>query len=528
MELSIPPPRTPDGRVYRWSPNEDAHPRLFVLGDVRESPEPTPELQARMKHPPRSPKTVCPYSGIVAPDQEFTHPDDLKAAIEIAKHAALQDVQDAMSEMVAGINRRAPRNSMFRLTAEVKSTRRPKPRFGRRDLMRELVCDHCGRDYGVFAIGLFCPDCGAPNLRLHFAREGELVRDQVELAESLGEEFDELAYRILGNAHEDVLTAFEATLKTVYLYGMAQRPADATQFKAVGNDFQNVERGTKRYEELGFDPFSNLHEPELATLRLNIQKRHIIGHNLGVVDAKFTAHAVDAKVGETVQLVGEDIRTFAAICQKVVDQLDAWLVGSAAPYVGEAGSLVETMPEVAPDDPMGLMDLDLDLSRLAREIAVWVATQDQDGRRGFVDREALRATFSNQAETELVEAVAELGMDDFVQTSTALGEKLPSFRPLIELYSTFDRIALGHDPVTDSVTLAEAALAGSDAVSSDTLLEKLGWSLRRFNPALELVTAHVHHGRVSRINDPQFVVRSFHIMAEDRIALKRYIARTKG
>ena len=33
------------------------------------------------------------------------------------------------------------------------------------------VCDHCGRDYGVFAIGLFCPDCGAPNLRLHFARE---------------------------------------------------------------------------------------------------------------------------------------------------------------------------------------------------------------------------------------------------------------------------------------------------------------------------------------------------------------------
>lgn len=47
--------------------------------------------------------------------------------------------------------------------------------------MRELVCDHCGHHYGVFATGLFCPDCGAPKLRLHFARETELVADQAAL-----------------------------------------------------------------------------------------------------------------------------------------------------------------------------------------------------------------------------------------------------------------------------------------------------------------------------------------------------------
>jgi hypothetical protein len=34
MQLSIPSPRTPDGRAYRYSPNEDAHPRHFVLGDA--------------------------------------------------------------------------------------------------------------------------------------------------------------------------------------------------------------------------------------------------------------------------------------------------------------------------------------------------------------------------------------------------------------------------------------------------------------------------------------------------------------
>ena len=60
---------------------------------------------------------------------------------------------------------------------------------------------------------------------------------------------------------------------------------------------------------------------------LNIQKRHIIGHNLGVVDAKFAQHAQDAKVGETIRLVGEDIRVFAVLGHVVVDRLDTWLAG---------------------------------------------------------------------------------------------------------------------------------------------------------------------------------------------------------
>ena len=34
MKLSMPLPRTPGGRVYRFSPNEDAHPRHFVIGNV--------------------------------------------------------------------------------------------------------------------------------------------------------------------------------------------------------------------------------------------------------------------------------------------------------------------------------------------------------------------------------------------------------------------------------------------------------------------------------------------------------------
>jgi hypothetical protein len=245
MKLSYPAPRTPKQRVYRYSPNDQAHPRHFVLGDVVAEIPVTDVLRARMKHDPRTKKTVCPYSGIVEADDAFSHPDDVKAVVEMVKHDAVEDVRDAVSSMLANAFKGSSSNNSFiKITTNVKRGKpKPRPRFARQDLMRELVCDHCGRDYGVFAIGLFCPDCGAPNLRLHFVRETELVGDQVALAEEIAGDREELAYRLLGNAHEDVLTALEATLKTVYLYGKVA--AGINPLPKVGNDFQNVDKAVR-------------------------------------------------------------------------------------------------------------------------------------------------------------------------------------------------------------------------------------------------------------------------------------------
>ncbi|MDP9412505.1 MAG: hypothetical protein M3Q08_00040 [Pseudomonadota bacterium] len=49
MQLSIPAPKTPDGRVYRFSPNEVAHPRHFVLGEAVRPEDSDKTKQAVMK-----------------------------------------------------------------------------------------------------------------------------------------------------------------------------------------------------------------------------------------------------------------------------------------------------------------------------------------------------------------------------------------------------------------------------------------------------------------------------------------------
>ncbi len=469
--------------------------------------------------------TVCPYSGTIAEDDDFTHPDDVKAAIEVFKDAAQRDIEDAVSEMFKGLG------SQSRGFIKVKTSPkryRPKPRFTRKDLLRELICDHCGRDYGVFAIGLFCPDCGAPNLRLHFAREGELVGSQIDLAEALDENMDELAYRLLGNAHEDVLTAFEATLKTVYLYGMSQRPSDAAPFKQVKNDFQNIEIATRRFGDLGFDPFDGLSANDREVLSLNIQKRHIIGHNLGVVDERFATYAEDARLGETVHLVGEDIRQFVAVAQKVVDRLDGWLGGSASPTIGVIQPVASPVRETktALDDQLAA--LDLDLSPLARKLGWWVASHCQDGMRQHIEEDKVVVAFENVSVRDLAEAMAELEADGFGTTTLFSGMQLPLFRPTNELYVTFDPIVSGHDPMMDAIELASNALAGDDSVGVADMHAASGWSYRRFNPALTILISHIGSGRVSRTICSEYPTTSFHLAAEDRVALKRFVQRVRG
>lgn len=522
MELAVPVPRTPDGRVYQYSPNEIAHPRHFVIGGVQDGFVIDDANRARMKLEPRSEQTVCPYSGMIAANDDFLHPNDREAAIKTVEHAALEDMTDAVHSMFDGLERRQGPKSALTIQTSPRS-RRMKPRFRRRDLLRELICDHCGRDYGVYAIALFCPDCGAPNLRLHFAREIELVLKQVALAEA-GSENEELAYRLLGNAHEDVLTAFEATLKTVYLYRVGRLPPEAEQPRPVRNDFQNIEKAQGRFRTFQFDPFACLNGGERERLRLNIQKRHLIGHNLGVVDARFMEHAADARLGETVGLVGSDIKEFAALCERVVRGFDDWLVDGAD--TDAAAALPEPEPQGEEEAPPMNEPPETygDLSKTATDLARWLCQTLKDGMCWPVHEDQLREAFPDVPPNELAEAIAELDADGFVTSSHLINRGLPRFRPTPDLFVTFDPIVLKSDPVADAAELIELVLAGPDSVSVPGLHTKTGWELRRFNPALSLILDRVDERRVSQSRDNHYPSSFFALMAEDRVALKRFAA----
>ena len=136
MSLSVPLSRTPLGRTYRYSPNEDALPRHFVIGAVVPDHKIKQDVRLRMKLEPRSNQTVCPYSGTIAADEDFTHPDDVQASIDTVTHAAHEDIRDAFEDIFRDLGRKHA-SSKFISFKPGERQAKPKPHFVRGDLLRE-------------------------------------------------------------------------------------------------------------------------------------------------------------------------------------------------------------------------------------------------------------------------------------------------------------------------------------------------------------------------------------------------------
>lgn len=334
MRLSYPVPRSPSGKVYQYSPNSDAAPRLFLIGDAPSDRQVSDELRPRTRRMLGPGQTVCPYTGFMADDEDFVHFDDVEAIKRQIEHDSAADVGDWLGDMAKDFNRRQPRGSFITMKMKHKPSRRPRPVAIRGDLLRDLTCEVCVRPYAVYAIALYCPDCGAPNLAMHFRREIALVHEQLALAtEQDGMGKMELAYRIMGNAHEDVVTAFETTLKTVYRHlvrrDIAEQAVELCAKKEIGNAFQNIKRTQGKFARLKIDPFAILSDEALMIMALNFEKRHVIGHNLGITDEHYAALTQTDQLGETVSLIGEDTGRFADNCLAVIAELEHCLLPNA-------------------------------------------------------------------------------------------------------------------------------------------------------------------------------------------------------
>ena len=320
FELSVPLPTTPTGKVRRCCPNSDCRPGLSLLGD---GPETIPDQLPGMRRVPQSAGMTCPYCGTDAEDDDWLCPDDLEHVLDQVGWAAERDTATELQRMAQDFNRKVS-GGLFGISMEVEGGSRSRPRAWIEDLLRELVCDRCGREYGVYAIGLFCPDCGAANLAVHFSREVELIGRQLDLAEDV--EDREMGWRLLGNAHEDVLTALETYLKVVYRFAVDQRyegeEREHLLKRSEGNAFQSPDRAARRYRDLGVELLQDLGEDERRLLDVYVHTRHVIGHNLGLVDQRFTEKTERGQEGETVPLVVGDVRRFADVAGQLISGLE--------------------------------------------------------------------------------------------------------------------------------------------------------------------------------------------------------------
>jgi hypothetical protein len=276
---------------------------------------------------------------------------------------------------------------------------------------------------------------------------------------------------------------------------LAMRESAVTDAKPVGNAFQNIERGRKRFAEFDFDPYGDLTSDALAVLTLNIQKRHVIGHNLGVADAGFAEHSGEARLGETVPLVGDDILQFAGIGQLVVDGIDAWLAGGVAPPTANDRPIG---PLIAPT-AKGTFVLKIgELGPLAVRIGLWISEQSEKGFDNFIPEQELVEAFPESNIDELAFAIAELESDGYLKTTSFISKRLPRMFMTVDLFIAFDPHTGKSNSEADVVALVDLALgkSGTGTVGAEELHEASGWPLRRFNPPFAYMVSQIDDQRV--------------------------------
>lgn len=190
-------------------------------------------------------------------------------------------------------NRPKSRGGMFSISFEVKKGSLPSVRYyAEEKLNQEVVCDKCTFKYAIYGVSFHCPLCGKGNILQHFERSVNTIKILVAESERIGQQYGaHVTESILGNALEDVIGLFEGFLKYAYRIAVRKNHTKEDAEKLIQKIKVNFQRLTGAEEffrrDLSIEIFQNLTIPERESLETAFAKRHVLTHNLGLIDEKY-------------------------------------------------------------------------------------------------------------------------------------------------------------------------------------------------------------------------------------------------
>ena len=309
VELSVPIPKDADGMTGRECPEESCTPRYFKIRSgtgAQDGPS----------------RFFCPYCRRAGESGEFHTEAQREFARQHVRNYALELAHDMLSQSLrlGPTGRRTLVDGCVKITAKIEPLRPcrvPNPR--EEDLRRDVICPNCGLEHAVFGIARWCPDCGADIFPAHVEAEFEtlrcVLRSVPQRQESLGAA---VAGRDVENALEDTVSIFEAVLKVLARWALEAAGRSAAEASKVvdafGNALQNVERGRELYRQhFGFDFCDGLEADTVQRAERIFAKRHVITHNLGMIDRRYLG-----RVGSG-EIEGREIRVGVEEVEEAID-----------------------------------------------------------------------------------------------------------------------------------------------------------------------------------------------------------------
>ena len=260
----------------------------------------------------------CPYCRYKAEPGDFITKEQKRYGHDIGKReiekAAAKMIKDAFGLGSSGKKKFGGGFISMEMSFKEGTPRHVRTPF-EDEVLRTVTCPYCGLDHAVFGLAVWCPDCGKNIFMEHVKAEYEVIR---MILSGVDRRRNDLGPRIaahdLENCLEDTVSIFEAVLKamlTRYLKdtGEADENIQKLFSEQIRNGFQSPKRSidiikNRTQTEL----FIGFSEDKIEFLASTFAKRHPITHNLGVMDKKYLASAIEAeKEGKEVRVTTEEI-----------------------------------------------------------------------------------------------------------------------------------------------------------------------------------------------------------------------------
>ena len=259
----------------------------------------------------------CPYCGHVDSMDQFWTQDQIEFAKSYALQQAGQLVYDELKKLEFNHKAKGPFGIGISMKLE-RGSPIPIQYYREKRLETKIVCDNCGLHYSVYGVFAYCPDCGQHSFLEILNKNLEVITKMADLAESLDEEMKE---KLIENALEDCVSVFDGfgrSICTVY----ASKARDPERAKKVS--FQDLARAKNAMKSLyGIDISTCVSSAEWTSAIRSFQKRHLVAHRMGVVDAEYLEKTgdADAKVGRKVSISTEDIEAASRFVKSLGEYL---------------------------------------------------------------------------------------------------------------------------------------------------------------------------------------------------------------
>ena len=218
----------------------------------------------------------CPYCGHTGDQKTFFTQEQ----IDYAKSVAIRTITNAFQQDLKAMEFEHKPRGLFGIGISLKvQTSAPHPiqHYREKQLETEVVCAQCTSRFAIYGVFGWCPDCGAHNSLQILSKNLELARKEVHLSTSL--EAD-LAEHLIGDALENVVSAFDGFGREVCL----QRGSEIR--------FQNLGGARRKVQDVfAFDFADSLSASSWADAVRAFQKRHLLAHKMGVIDADYVQRA---------------------------------------------------------------------------------------------------------------------------------------------------------------------------------------------------------------------------------------------